>query len=185
MPSIRPTSLLVLAKSRGFTLVEIALAIGIFAFAIVAIMALFPIGLRSASESRIESIVTQIARTVLSDLRTGDFDKARVITAPLPTTPNTAPAAGVIREFDLSNAAPVPEFVLYSQTGAIVQKITTQALFNAPLSGGDFAVKVESRLIQTTNPKLAQITVTVESPAAAPTANRSKYSITTLMGDTR
>jgi len=39
--------------------------------------------------------------------------------------------------------------------------------------------------VVTTSPVLAQVTVTVEAPAAAPAASRTRYPVTTLMGDTR
>ena len=171
-------------RQQGFTLVEIALALGIFAFAIVAIMALFPVGLRSANESRVETIVTQIARTVLSDLRTGEFKKARIVIAPLPVA-GTTPGPTQIREFDLSENPPGPVFLVYTAGGQIVKSLTSQAAYNKANPDGDFLVKVESRLVQTTAPVLAQVTVTVESPAAAPVENRTTYPVVTLMGDTR
>ena len=168
---------------EGFTLVEITLAIGIFAFAIVAIMALFPIGLQSANESRVGTIVTQIARTVLSDLRTGEFKKARIITEPLPTTGAAPTGTGVV-EFDLSANPPTPTYLLYTAGGKI-KSVSTSGKYATGHATGDFIVKIESKLVQTTIPVLAQVTVTVEAPASAPATNRTKYPIVTLMGDTR
>lgn len=158
----------------GFTLVEISLAVGIFAFAIVAIMALFPVGLRSANDSRAETIVTQIARTVMSDLRTGTFKTARVATSATPTFITT----------DLSAPAPAKIYLLYTATGK-PKSISSVAKYNSGDSSGDFIVTVSSQTVATTAPVLAQVTVSVESPAAAPVASRSKYPVITLMGDTR
>lgn len=186
LPSIMgQSSLPVRSRQQAFTLVEIALALGIFAFAIIAIMGLFPIGLRSANDSRVETIVTQIARTVLSDLRTGDFNAARVVVAPLPAA-NITPDSNQIKTYDLSqDPPPFPLFVLYSAKGEPIREIGGQAGFDSPQPGGDFAVKIESKLKVSTPPVLAQVTVTVESPASAPSANRTEYSVVTLMGDTR
>ncbi len=170
----------VLAASRpaGFTLVEIALAVGIFAFAIVAIMALFPVGLKSASESRIQTIVAQIARTVLSDLRTGDFKAARVVTSPPPANPLTFTA------FDLSQPAAPTVYLLYKSDGTVLAASTAAKYASGDVTG-DFFVKIDSKLVQATAPVLAQVTVTVEAPAAAKSANRTAYPVVTLMGDTR
>ena len=187
-------------RKQGFTLVEIALALGIFAFAIVAIMALFPVGLRSANESRVETIVTQIARTVLSDLRTGPFNQARIFVKPIPLANGQKPISNIENPgayhyiaYDLNiphmDPPPVnadrPVVLLYSDGGKIQKDLTQTTKYTSGDSEGAFIVKVESRLVQATAPVLAQVTVTVESPAAAPSANRTKYPVVTLMGDTR
>lgn len=180
----RPTPDISISTPSAFTLVEIALAIGIFAFTIVAIMALLPVGLHSANESRVQSIVTLIAHTVLGDLRTGELKKARILLAPLPAD-GSAPAAASIREFDLSLDPPVPAYLLYGHDGCVIREIAGADAYNDPAPEGGFVIKVESKLVSSTTPLLAQVTVTIESPAAATSANRTKYPVVTLMGDTR
>lgn len=55
----------------GFSLVEIVMALGIISFAIVGIMGLFPVAMRSALESQRETRAAQIAQQIFSDLRAG------------------------------------------------------------------------------------------------------------------
>ncbi len=60
------------SRSFGaFSLVEIVLALGIVSFAIVGIMGLFPVAMRSALESQRETRAAQIAQQIFSDLRSG------------------------------------------------------------------------------------------------------------------
>jgi hypothetical protein len=165
----------------------------------VAILALFPVGLRSANDSRVETIVVQIARTVLSDLRTGNFQAARVMLVPLPedlAAPAAPPSASAVSPYDLSQAVGAVKYVAYSSDGTPTYKdknsnpapsrrepIAVNYTHGTP--DADFIVKIESRLVSTTAPALAQVTVTVESPAIAPVAYRTKYPVVTLMGDMR
>ncbi|CAN5384039.1 hypothetical protein BH09VER1_BH09VER1_07260 [soil metagenome] len=58
---------------RGFSLVEVVLAIGIFSFAIVAIFGLLSVGMRSSKESDNDLAISLMARTVASSLRLEGF----------------------------------------------------------------------------------------------------------------
>jgi uncharacterized protein (TIGR02598 family) len=55
-------------RNTGFTLVEIVVAIGIIAFAIVAILGLLPIGLATGRSSQDESRAPQIAQDIFSSI---------------------------------------------------------------------------------------------------------------------
>ncbi len=61
-------------KSAGFSLVEVALAIGIVAFAFVALLALLPAGLTTFRRALDISICTQIAQRIVSEAQQADFD---------------------------------------------------------------------------------------------------------------
>lgn len=52
----------------GFSLIEIVLALGIISFALVGIMGLFPVAMKSAQESQRETRATLLARQIFSDL---------------------------------------------------------------------------------------------------------------------
>jgi len=52
----------------GFSLIEIVLALGIISFALVGIMGLFPVAMKSAQESQRETRATMLARQIFSDL---------------------------------------------------------------------------------------------------------------------
>ena len=57
----------------GFSLVEVVLAVGVAAFALVTLMALLPAGLNTFKGSMSTSIGTQIAERVFNDLQVTDF----------------------------------------------------------------------------------------------------------------
>lgn len=58
----------------GFTLVEIAIAIGILAIALVALMGMLPGGLSNFRKAMDTSITAQIAQRILLDMQQADFD---------------------------------------------------------------------------------------------------------------
>jgi uncharacterized protein (TIGR02598 family) len=62
------------SKSTGFSLVEVALAIGIVAFAFVALMSLLPAGLTTFRRALDISICTQIAQRIVGEAQQVDFD---------------------------------------------------------------------------------------------------------------
>lgn len=59
---------------RGFSLVEVTLAIGIVAFAFVALFALIPVGLNTFRLAMDTSVGAQIAQRIISDAQQSDFD---------------------------------------------------------------------------------------------------------------
>jgi len=59
---------------EGFTLVEVALALGIIGFAFTAIMGLVPIGLCTARNAAETSVCSQIVQRVAGDLKQTDFN---------------------------------------------------------------------------------------------------------------
>lgn len=63
------------AGARGFSLVEMVLAIGIVAFAFVGLLALLPVGMGIFREAMETSVSTQIAQRIISDLTETEFDQ--------------------------------------------------------------------------------------------------------------
>ena len=61
-------------RVRAFSLVEIALALGIMAFSLVAVFGLMPLGLSSFRKAMDLSIGSQVAQQVLDDAQQSDFD---------------------------------------------------------------------------------------------------------------
>lgn len=53
---------------RGFSLVEVVIAIGVVSFAIVAILGVFPVGLNTGRSAQNETRATQIAQDILASL---------------------------------------------------------------------------------------------------------------------
>lgn len=61
-------------SSRAFSLVEVALSIGIIAFAFVALLSLLPAGLTTFRRALDTSICTQISQRIVSEAQLSDFD---------------------------------------------------------------------------------------------------------------
>ncbi len=59
---------------RAFTMLEIALALGVIAFALVAIIGILPVGLQTQRDNREETIVNQDARLLVEAIKTGGRD---------------------------------------------------------------------------------------------------------------
>lgn len=58
----------------GFTMVEIAIALGVIAFALVAIIGILPAGLQVQKDNREETIINQDARVLLEAIKSGCRD---------------------------------------------------------------------------------------------------------------
>jgi type II secretory pathway pseudopilin PulG len=58
-------------ESAGFTMVEIAIALGVIAFALIAIIGVLPSGLQVGRDNREETIINQDARLLLEAVRNG------------------------------------------------------------------------------------------------------------------
>ena len=61
-------------KAKGFTLVEVVLAIGIVAFAFVGLLALMPAGLSTFRKAMNTSVGAQVAQQLSSEIEQTDFD---------------------------------------------------------------------------------------------------------------
>lgn len=61
-------------RTKGFSLVEIALALGIMAFALVAIFGLMPLGMTTFKKAMDLSVGSQIAQRVIGDAQQSDFE---------------------------------------------------------------------------------------------------------------
>ena len=151
----------------AFSLIEILVALGLFTVAIMALLALFPVALRTEKESEAETRATMIASGIMETLAPvngGDF--LRVATG-------------------MSNGLPVWErlnnpvgkntnlAVAYNSSCEPILRLTDeQLLLPFPDSRGSAIVTVS--LVQKTSlPGLISAEVCVGSPASAPATRRS------------
>jgi uncharacterized protein (TIGR02598 family) len=65
-----------LTSSRGFSLVEVMIAIGIVAFAVVGILTAFPVGIKAGQDARDENTAAFIADNVFAQIRSQPFSTA-------------------------------------------------------------------------------------------------------------
>lgn len=165
-------------SSAGFSLVEIVLALGVFAFAIVAILGLFPAALTTAQRARAESIAPEIARGIFATLRgnaerkydtfppsganasfTGQVKVAR---------PDKSTGLDLVLPLNLANTD--TRYVVYTLDGECVGQ-AANAVNISKL--GFFLVTVAS----TPDPDvkgLTSLTVTIEYPATAQKKDRDR-----------
>jgi uncharacterized protein (TIGR02598 family) len=57
-------------RHKGFSLIEVVLALGIVGFSLIGILGLFPVALNTAKDSQNETRVAFIAQSIYSDFRT-------------------------------------------------------------------------------------------------------------------
>ena len=64
----------------GFSLVEVVIALGIVSFAVLAIVGMMPVALKSAQDSMRETDATLIAQRIFSELKTGSGGNRSITT---------------------------------------------------------------------------------------------------------
>lgn len=147
----------------GFSLIEIVLALGIISFALVGIMGLFPVALKSALESQRETRAAHIAQQIFTDLSTLAGTNRFLITGTNLSTDRIA--------VSLSTADPIIP-VYYDAAGQAMGNIaavdatygaTVTVTPDTPISG------------------LARVETTIFTPTTAAEINQSLYTFVTLM----
>lgn len=146
---------------------------GVISFALVGIMGLFPVAMRSAQESQRETRATLIAQQIFSDLRAGSGTNRMFVRGPSPTNTSC-----IVTNFSLATDGNTA-FLAYDLAG----RCLTNTLTSANPVAGTNTIFVATIAVDTNTgvPNLSRVQATVESPAAAPSANRSKYTFVTLM----
>jgi type II secretory pathway pseudopilin PulG len=116
-------------KEAAFTMVEIAISIGVIAFALVAIIGILPTGLQTHRDNREDTIVNQDARVLLEAIKSGGRDVTSdlgsfvvmtnaVGSTPVPT-PGGIPTTNLVQLLSDTNAH---EIVLTSISGAVATR---------------------------------------------------------------
>jgi hypothetical protein len=155
----------------GFSLVEVALAIGVAAVSLVAILGLFPVAIRSGAEARRETLSAQIARSLLADLRSLPPDRARFWVGP--------GAEDFAGPFDLG-AGPGSASVAFGGEGSPLGPVAGEfAEPSAEIPGAECGALVEWEPVE--GGHLIRLTVTVERPLAAAEACRERDRFVTLL----
>jgi uncharacterized protein (TIGR02598 family) len=148
--------------ASAFSLIEVVLALGVISFAIVGIMGLFPVAMRTGQESQRETRATHIAQQIYADLKAG-----------APTNTFLATAPGTFQTVNLANPSPPTQTIYFNNQGE-------PAGTNGP-GNNEFVVDV---IIDPDTPTngLARVQVNVMAPAAATDpANRTTNTFVTLM----
>lgn len=191
--------------SRGFSLVEVVLALGVAAVAFTAIMGLFPLGLDMSRETHEETQAALIAQSILGDLRDDYQAGATSHTNRRILVTSRIDLASGMTNFAIGN--PTPANLLYlgftnhtinstansgeSGAGALVLRpavsfqTTSTNLSSAPswFQNGSNGLAAVARVLVTgtfrlADPDFRQMTVLdvmVETPGSAAASNRIQY----------
>ena len=150
----------------GFSLVEVVIALGIVSFAVLAIVGMMPVAMKSAQDSMRQTDSTLIAQRIFSELKSGS-GALRTITL----SPNGTP-----RILDLS-ANSTNNFLAFKENGTAHDYVNSAPATDAY----DFYAQISV----TTNigaSNLSSVQIDIGAPAAAPPAARTTNSFTTLIG---
>ena len=151
----------------GFSLVEVVIALGIVSFAVLAIVGMMPMALKSAQESMRETDATLIAQRIFAELKTGSGAN-RTLTI----SPNGIPHTLALSANSTNNLA-------FTQDG-MPQAILAST--NSPQDAFyDFYAQI-SVLTNTGVANLSRVQIDIAAPAAAPATARTTNSFTTLLG---
>lgn len=151
-----------LRKKTAFSLVEIVLALGIISFALVGIMGLFPVAMKSAQESQRETRAAQIAMQIFNDLRGTPGTNSLIATSTNLLT----------SQLRVNLTGGSTNIVCYDRDGSTIgTTVTPDAIFLS-----------EIRIVPNTPMVgVSQVQASIETPANAPTNSRTRYVFVTLM----
>ena len=154
---IRPSSDTRQNNDPGFTLIEVAIAVGILAVALVALLGLLPGGMTTFRKAMDTSITAQIAQRILLDMQQADFDQ--IIDAPTGTASIspyytfTAPKRGTqqFRYFDEQGVELIPanngSTLSASQKIALVYQVNIRVMPTASMPAKADAVQESVALV--------------------------------------
>jgi len=153
-------------RAHGFSLVEVVLAIGVIAFAIVAILGVFPLGLNAGHSAQDETRAPQIAQEIFDAISSQAPTQFNKVVLPL-ASPSPPP-------IDLSSSTTqlnAPAAFLYADNNGQLSQSSSGATYtvsvatNSSPNGFDpsYANQVTVRVV---SPPLA-------SPGATPTGNQT------------
>ncbi len=157
---------------NAFSLLEILIALGLFAVVISALLTLFPIALRTEKSSGDETMATLIASGMMESLPSSEgLGSLNVATR----MSNDTPVWEVIPSDGATN---IP--VAYNASCEPVRRLTAKEA-EAPLTDPAIAIVATLSLTKASVPGLLTAEVAVASPASAPAANRTVQKFTRLI----
>lgn len=153
----------------GLSLIEIVIALGVLTFALVGIIGLFPVAIRANLESQWETRAVHMARLVLADLRVNSSSNRLYLAAP----------PGLMKEVNVAEDG-ASVFLAFSGRGEPHTNAVTHSEFEEGVAEAAYLVglRVDTNTGCT---GLSHIEASIEAPASAPAANRSKFRFVTLL----
>ena len=169
MPSKQPRPLRsISAKNWAFSLLEVVVALGIVSFAIVAVMGMLPIALKTSRESMTETDAALIARRIFSEISCG----TKALRSLSMDTNNGVKTIAL--STDSTNTV-----IAFRETGEVLYATNTNRADNS--ANTDYLAQI-SISTNTGISNLSRVLVEILSPAAAEPANRATNDFVTLLG---
>jgi len=173
--------------TSAFSLIEIAVSLGIFAFAIVGIMGLFPAALQQSAESSALTRGSFIANAILAELRTGPPGRRIVSSEILQGDDDENGDERLEVAIDLSQ--PGEFYFLFNDKGRMVGTATQQEFLEGTLVlDAQYSVRLQVAPVEVVAggrvPSVAMILFAdAEYPATAPSRVRNRFRAFTIVRD--
>lgn len=161
------------AHEKGFSLVEIVIALGIVSFALVAIFGLLPTGYKSAIESRRDTRSAFIAEQIVSDLRASSFSNATILCK------GSDGKLTALTPIDLRASG---TRVLACDGQDSILKELAISDYDSSYTGAEAEYLARIKTTPTGLSNLFQIEVEVSAPPAAPLSSRTRRGFFTFIG---
>lgn len=171
------------ARHNAFSLVEVTIAIGIFAFVVVGVMGLLPAGLRLRADSAAETRGVLIAEELFAAAR-ASTNLANVVTRIGPGQGAGDNRTNNILNFPLVLGYPsqttIPYFYFHSDPEAAWNNAggNNAEVVASAINAIDTLARLKATKITS---GLYNVTVDVRSPASLPATNNSRSSFSTLV----
>lgn len=158
----------------AFTLIEIALSLGIASFALIGILGVIPIAVEAAKQSQDETRATFIASTIIETLRSGPESEGILQLQANPEAPFAYESIALRTSIE-----PVTHDLAYDNEGLFLGRADDYNYETGEnsLPGTIFIARLTLRKDR----ELVETEVSVETPAIAPERNRKKYSYVTFL----
>jgi uncharacterized protein (TIGR02598 family) len=155
----------------GFSLVEIMLALGVIAIAVLALIGLFPVGFQQSRESQHETRAALLSEQLIESLRSSATHQPGILYG----------EAGTLRKQPVDLAQNSTNYFLCDSEGTVVGLSTKAAFDNGDASADIEYLTAVSLQTNSLLPSLVEVRVEVTASAAAKLDHRSRYGVVTLL----
>ncbi len=138
---------------KGFSLIEILIALTVSAFILVTILGMFPVAIEAASDSTAETRITAIAQSIMADIHRGT--NHYIISGP--------DAFNDLIEVNIEETNTY--YIAYTESGEAITEIDGSTFSNGFRNGAWFLSKIDIVPDNNSDTKLTQISAYIHSPA--------------------
>jgi Tfp pilus assembly protein PilV len=155
--------------TRAFSLVEVVLAIGIIAFAVIAILAIVPTALGTSHSAQDQTRAPQIAQSILSSFVAQAQTQFTTVAVPI-SSPSPAPALD-LSSSNLPVTAPSPAAFLYADNNGTVSASPSGAVYSVIIGTNNAPSGFDANSANLVTVRI--VTPPLPSPGATPTNNNA------------